>query len=99
MSRSVLTIFCATQDAEAISAALRASTHAPIHMRREEVLGRDFADAGNGERVTGSLARTAIELELPAGQVAQAVEAAAGARRRLAFRWRTTAVQDGGRVA
>ena len=99
MSRSVLTIFCAAQDAEAISAALRACTDVPIHLRREDVLGRDYADAGNGERVTGSLARTAIELELAAEQVALAVEAATGARRRLAFRWRTTAVQDGGRVA
>ncbi|WP_181159992.1 hypothetical protein [Sandaracinobacter neustonicus] len=36
MSRSVLTIFCAAQDAEAIAAALRACTHVPIHVRRED---------------------------------------------------------------
>ena len=99
MSRSVLTIFCAAQDAEAIAAALRACTHVPIHVRREDVLGRDFDDARTGERVTGSLARVAVELELPTEQVADAVLAAAAARRRLPFRWRSTAVQDGGRVA
>ena len=98
MSRSLLTIFCAVQDADAISAALRARTQGPMHMRREDVLGRDFADAGNGERVTGALARMAIELELAEEQVAEALEAATAARRRLPFRWRTTAVQDGGRV-
>lgn len=98
MSRSVLTIFCAAHDAEAISAALRECVHVPIHMRREDVLGRDFADAGNGERVTGALARMAVELELPAEKVVEAVDAATAARRRLPFRWRTTVVQDGGRV-
>ncbi|TPE62665.1 hypothetical protein FJQ54_05625 [Sandaracinobacter neustonicus] len=63
------------------------------------MLGRDFDDARTGERVTGSLARVAVELELPTEQVADAVLAAAAARRRLPFRWRSTAVQDGGRVA
>ncbi len=98
MSQIVLTIFCAVQDAETIAEALRASLHIPIHLRREDVLGRDFADAGTGERVAGTLARMAIELELPAECVADAVETAKAARRRLPFRWRTIAMLDGGRA-
>lgn len=98
MSRVVLTIFCAVHDSEAIAAALRTGLHAPVHLRREDVLGRDFGDAATGERVVGALARMAVEIELPAEQVAQAVSAAQAARRRLPFRWRTMAVLDGGRV-
>ena len=98
MSRVVLTIFCAVHDGEAISAALRARFPAPIHLRREEVLGRDFADAATGERVAGTLARMAVEIELPGEKVEEAVAAAADARRRLPFRWRVVTMLDGGRV-
>jgi hypothetical protein len=99
MSRVVLTIFCAAQDSEAIAAALRPLVEAPIHLRREDVLGRDFGDAATGERVTGTLARMAVEVELPAETVTHAVDAATAARRRLPFRWRVVAVLEGGRVA
>lgn len=98
MSRVVLRLSCAAGDADIIAEVLRDHLHAPVHLRREEVLGRDFDDAATGERVAGSLARAAIEVELAPAQVADAVEAARTARRRLPFRWRTIAVLDGGRV-
>jgi hypothetical protein len=98
MSRVVLTIFCAVADADPIARALQLVFYVPLHLRREDVLGRDYSDAGTAERVTGTLARVAIELEVHADQVTQAVEAASGAQRRLPFRWRTVAIIDGGRV-
>lgn len=98
MNRMLLTIFCAEHDAEAIAVALRNLLHVPVHMRREDVLGRDFADAGTNERVVGALARRGLEVELPADRVREAIDAATIARRRLPFRWRTVPVLDGGRV-
>lgn len=98
MSRLVLTIFCAASDGQTIAAALRDTLDAPVHLRREDVLGRDFGDAGTGERVAGTLLRMAVEVEIMAGQVAEAVATASRARRRLPFRWRTVAMLDGGRV-
>ncbi len=97
MSRVVLTLFCAAQDADAIAMALRDHCHAPVHLRREAVLGRDFGDAATGECVAGTLTRMAIEVELPADEAASAVAAARAARHRLPFRWRITAILDGGR--
>lgn len=98
MSRVLLTIFCAQHDTEAIAVALRNLLHAPVHSRREDVLGRDFADAGTAEHVAGALVRTALDVEVPEDRVREAVEAATAARRRLPFRWRTVTVLDGGRV-
>jgi hypothetical protein len=98
MSRVVLTLHCGVADGETIAEALRDGLHAPVHLRREGVLGRDFDDAATGERVAGTLARMAVEVELPAERVAEALALAAGVRRRLPFRWRTVAMLDGGRV-
>lgn len=98
MSRILLTIYCASRDGEAIAQALGSQTHAPVHSRSETVLGRDFGDAQPGERVSGTLARAAITVEIAADQLADAVEAVRGARRQLPFRWHSIAVLDGGRV-
>lgn len=99
MSRVVLTLFCGADDGDAVAAALRDCLHLPVHQRREAVLGRDFDDAATGERVAGTLARVAVEVELAAARVEEALAAATQARRRLPFRWRTVAITDGGRVA
>lgn len=98
MTRVLLTVMCGAADGEAIAAALGDRLHAPVHMRREAVLGRDFGDAATGERVAGTLARMVLEVETDAGRVVGAIDAAAGARRGLPFRWRTVAILDGGRV-
>lgn len=99
MSRVVLTLFCGVADGEAIAGALRDCLHLPVHQRREAVLGRDFDDAATGERVAGTLARMAVEVELASERVEEALAAATRTRRRLPFRWRTVAIVDGGRVA
>jgi hypothetical protein len=98
MSRILLTIYCASRDGEAIAQALSDRTHAPVHSRSETVLGRDFGDAQPGERVSGTLARTAITIEIGAEQLAETLEAARAARRQLPFRWHSIAILDGGRV-
>jgi hypothetical protein len=51
------------------------------------------------ERVAGALARIAITLDIPADQMARALDIATTTRRRLPFRWHTVAILDGGRVA
>lgn len=98
MSRTLLTLFCGMEDADPIATALRDHARAPVHLRREAVLGRDYADAATAERVAGALDRMAIEVELDATEVDGAIAAAAGTRRRLPFRWRTVAIVQGGRI-
>lgn len=98
MSRVLLTLTCATRDADSIARALADLGHGPVHQRAEAVLGRDFGDAATAERVAGALARVTLEIELPVEDTPSAVETARDARRRLPFRWRTVAIVDGGRV-
>lgn len=99
MSRLLLTLFCSTQDSEAIAMALRDFAERPVHIRPEMVLGRDFDDAGTSERVAGTLTRSSVEVELTEDQVSAAIGVATNVRRRLPFRWRTTQILDGGRVS
>ena len=98
MTRMLLTLFCGIDDADQVAVALREHASAPVHLRREAVLGRDYADAATAERVAGTLDRMAIEVELDASQVAGALDAAAQTRRRLPFRWRTVTIEQGGRI-
>ncbi len=98
MADVLISMACAAEDAEAVAAALRAACVAPVHIRTDAVLGRDYSDAGTAEQVTGRLERTVLEL-IVAEETAEAiVEAAAGARRRLPIRWHMTAVLKRGRV-
>lgn len=76
MSQVVLTLFTGIDDGEPVATALRECLHLPVHLRREAVLGRDFGDAVTSERVTGALARMAVEVALPADRVADALAAA-----------------------
>ncbi|MBY8824429.1 DUF3240 domain-containing protein [Sphingomonas colocasiae] len=99
MTRMLLTLFCGVDDADQIATALRDHAGAPVHLHREAVLGRDYADAATAERVAGTLDRMAIEVELDAGQLAGALDAATRTRRRLPFRWRTVRLEQGGRIA
>lgn len=99
MSQLLLTLFCGTQDSESIAMALRKCTEKPVQIRPEMVLGRNFDDAGTSEQVSGLLARSTVEVELAPTQLEAALDAATSSRRRLPFRWRTTAILDGGRVS
>ncbi len=95
----MLSLHCATADADVIANALRTITDAPIHMHDETVLGRDFSDAALGEKVTGQLRRTCIELLVKDTMISDLIEAARICRRRLPVRWHTIAVSAQGRLA
>ena len=79
--------------------ALRGHTPAPLHLRDEQVLGRDFGDAGAGEQVRGTLRRAAIDLIVPADDIAPLVAAVTDARRGHAVRWHACPVAARGRIA
>lgn len=99
MPDSLLSLHCASADADVIAAALRTISDAPIHLHDEAVLGRDFDDAGLGEKVTGRLRRTCIELLIEDAMVDELIEAARNCRRRLPVRWHIVSVSAQGRLA
>lgn len=99
MPDMMLSLHCASADAEIIAAALRTISDAPIHLHDEAVLGRDFGDAGLGEKVTGRLRRTCIELLVEDTMIAELIEAARTCRRRLPVRWHAVSVTAQGRLA
>ena len=51
MTDMLLTFYCVAIDRDGVADALRGRTPAPLHLRDEQVLGRDFGDAGAGEVV------------------------------------------------
>lgn len=99
MPDMMLSLHCANADAEIIAAALRTISDAPIHLYDEAVLGRDFDDAGLGEKVTGRLRRTCIELLVEDIMIDELIEAARICRRRLPVRWHAVSVTAQGRLA
>lgn len=98
MTKVLLTLHCASADAEGIGEALRGISTAPIHLREETVLGTDFGDAGAGEQVTGRLRRTALEILCEDALMDDLIGAAGKARRRLPFRWNAIAIHASGRM-
>lgn len=99
MADLLFTFHCASADREAVSAALRRVCPSPIHLGDEDVLGRDFGDAGAAEQVTGALRRTAITMIAPAETAPVLVEAAAKARRKSPVRWHAVPVIQSGRIS
>lgn len=95
----LFTLHCAVRDTEALIAAIRTISLAPIHIRAESVRGRDFGDAGTAERVSGELKRTALELIAGDDAVPGLLRAVTEARRELPVRWRTIPIIDQGRIA
>lgn len=93
----LLTLHCASSDADAIVKALRSATRAPLHVRSETVHGRDFADAKTAEQVTATLRRSAIECVEDDAAIAGILEAAKAAKRGFALRWHQTPVLSRGR--
>jgi len=98
MTDVLLTFHCATADRDTLSMALRSAARAPIHVRREAVLGRDFSDARASEQVTGELERDTLELIVEEGTVAEVVQAVTDAPCRLPVRWRVIPVLSRGRI-
>jgi prolyl-tRNA editing enzyme YbaK/EbsC (Cys-tRNA(Pro) deacylase) len=99
MDDMLLTFYCATVDGEAVVAALRTATRAPVHLRSEQVFGHDFDDARTAERVRGSLERVAVTLIVAKDDVNGLVIAVTAARRALPVRWHTSPVSNSGRIA
>ncbi|MCW1382536.1 DUF3240 family protein [Novosphingobium sp. KCTC 2891] len=99
MANLAYTFHCATADRDAICTALRAVVAVPIHRRDEDVLGRDFGDAGAAEQVSGSLRRTAIVLVADEEMRGALVAAVERARRRSPVRWIAVPVAHSGRIA
>ncbi|MEO0031707.1 MAG: hypothetical protein RIS94_1465 [Pseudomonadota bacterium] len=99
MTDLLYTFHCACADSEAVCAALRDVTGVPIHRHDEDVLGRDFGDAGAAEQVTGALRRTAVSLLADADAGDTLVAAVAAARRRSPVRWVVVPVIRSGRIA
>jgi hypothetical protein len=94
----LLCFHCASADAEPIAEALRAAVQAPVHLRDERVLGRDFSDAGTGEQVLATLRRSAVELVVDEAATASLVATVGGARRRWPVRWLATPIVARGRI-
>jgi hypothetical protein len=94
----LLCFHCASADAEAIAEALRGAVQAPVHLRDERVLGRDFSDAGTGEQVLATLRRSAVELVVDEAATAALVATVEGARRRWPVRWLATPIAARGRI-
>jgi len=99
MADLVVTFHCARGDAEALMAVLREAAEAPVHARDEQVLGRDFGDAGTGEQVEGLLRRIALEVVVAADRLDPLVAAVAAARRRAPVRWQAVPLHAHGRIA
>jgi len=99
ISEMMITFYCAAADREIVAEALRAVTREPIHLRDEEVLGRDFGDARPAEQVRGALRRSAIELIATGGDVDALVDAVDRSRRAHPVRWQTVAIARRGRIA
>lgn len=99
MTDMFLTFYCAAIDRDGVTDALRSRTPAPLHLRDEQVLGRDFGDAGAGEQVRGTLRRAAIDLIVPADDIDPLVAAVTDARRGHPVRWHACPVAARGRIA
>ncbi|QCB40144.1 DUF3240 domain-containing protein [Sphingobium sp. PAMC28499] len=99
MTDMLLTFYCAAIDRDGVADALRSRTPAPLHLRDEQVLGCDFADAGAGEQVRGALRRAAIDLIVPADDIDPLVVAVTDARRGHPVRWHACPVAARGRIA
>ncbi len=98
MTEVLLTFHCAAGDRDSIATVVRALSHAPVHIRAEDVRGRDFSDAGTSEQVVGQLKRSAIEVIVDETTVADLVSAVAGAKRVLPVRWHAVRLVSRGRI-
>jgi hypothetical protein len=98
MPEMLLTFYCAAADRQIVAEALRTATTEPIHLRDEDVHGRDFGDAGTGEQVRGALRRSAIDLIAQEDAVDGLVAAVEASRRAFPVRWQTVAIARRGRI-
>lgn len=99
MTDVLLTLSCATADADSLIDAMRTATRVPLHVRAETVHGRDFDDAGASEQVTARLNRSVIECIEDEATIETILRTLTSARRRSPLRWHLTPVTARGRIA
>lgn len=97
MSDVQLTFYCSAPDIDPLVDALRARSTMPVHIREEQVRGRDFGDAQATEQVMGRLRRMAIDLVVPADDTPALVDLVRAAKRTFPVRWQSTPLLARGR--
>ena len=99
MTDTLLTLYCATADTATLVDAVRVATNVPVHVRSEDVHGRDFDDADIAERVTATLKRAAISCVVERAAIDVILRSVETARRQFPVRWHLTPVSAQGRLA
>lgn len=98
MAELLVIFHCGKADTEVLVEALRHLTTAPVHVRQEQVFGRDFGDARTGEQVRGSLERSTITITASISELDPLVAAVTHARRAMPVRWITVPISGRGRI-
>lgn len=98
MADLLYTFHCARADRDPVCNAIRSVCTSPVHRCDEDVLGRDFGDAGAAEQVAGALKRTAVTVLADETLGASLVVAVQRARRTSPVRWLAIPVIQSGRI-
>ncbi|MCC2601957.1 DUF3240 family protein [Sphingopyxis yananensis] len=99
MSDVLLTLYCAAADGELIADHIGEAQQTMVHLRNEQVFGRDFADASPSERVMGQLRRCALEVIVPHDAIAPLVASINALGRAAPVRWHTVPILSAGRLS
>lgn len=99
MSDVLLSLYCAAADGELIADHIGETQKTMVHLRAEQVFGRDFSDASAAERVTGQLRRCALEVIVPHDAVAPLVASINALGRAAPVRWHVTPILSAGRLS
>lgn len=99
MPELLLTLHCASDDAEALAEALRPIISAPLHVRAGTVRAHDFSGAGTAELVAGERRRTTIEMVVNATDMPAMLRQINDTRRRQPVEWRTVILDGHGRIS
>lgn len=99
MSDVLLTLYCAASDGQLIADHIGEARQTMVHLRSEQVFGRDFSDASASEQVSGQLRRCALEVIVPHDAVAPLVAGINALGRAAPVRWHTTPILSAGRLS
>lgn len=99
MSDILLTLYCAASDGQLIADHIGEARQTMVHLRSEQVFGRDFSDASPSERVSGQLRRCALDVILPKDAVPALIASIAALGRAAPVRWHTTPILSAGRLS
>lgn len=99
MPELLLTLRCASSDAEALAQALPPIVSSPLHMQAGTRRGRDFSGADTAELVAGEQRLTTIHMIVNAQDLPALLQGLADTRRRQPVEWHTVALDGYGRIA